>query len=293
MKHILLLLIGASFSATTLAAGTAEYRMNGETTVRYAWRGDAVRMRAGQQDGYMLMRDGEIYTVTNQGGQPRVMAMSGMMEALGNAASQDAAAAPVESYSLTPTGGSETIAGISGQTYTATSVRADGSREIAEMVLTDNSLVAELTRAMSSIGSSFLNQDNPVAQDFLARGQGVLRFTDSEGNTMLLASIAADAPPASAFELPAKPMKMPNLGALIQAQTTAGATAAEPKASNDDGGGLFGGLFGDGDQQGVVGNKVERQKERQSSHVQKRVDQETDSAIDKAVDGVLDSLFGR
>lgn len=293
MKHILWIVIGLCFSGAALAAGSANYRMNGETTMHYAWRGDAVRMHTDQQDGYMLLRDGEMYAVSEHEGQTRVMAISGMMQAFGSAASQSTAPAQVESYTLTPTGRTQTIAGISGETYTATSVLADGSRETAEIVLTDDPLVAEMTRVMAPIGSSFLGQDNPVAQEFLARGQGMLRFTDDEGNTVVLTSISAEAPPTSAFELPAEPMQMPNLGALLNAQAAGGTTTAEADSA-DQGGGLFGGIFGgdDGGEQGVVEDKVERQKERQSSQVEQRVDQETDSAIDKAVDGVLDSLFG-
>ncbi len=292
MKRILITACGLLFSGLALAAGSATYQVggaDGQASLDYAWRNGAVQMRMGQQPGYMLVRDGEVYAVTQANGKPRVMAMSGMMRPLQGAAPQTMADAQVESFSLNPTGRSETVAGLTGEVYTGRIVFADGSRGNGQLVLSDDPLAAELTRAQASVGASFMDRDNPMTQQFLAGGRGLLRFSDDRGNSMRLSRISRDAPPASAFELPAQPMQMPNLG--NQGEAASGGTSAQAGADAEgDGGGFFGGLFGGaGD---TAAGKAERQQKRQAGNVERRVDQETDSAVDKAVDGFMDSLFG-
>lgn len=285
----------AATAANAFAAGTATYRLGADSQLTYAWRGEALRVdMSAQQEGYMLARDGHIYMVTNSGGQPMVMDLSGMNKAFAGALP---AGSEVESYDLVATGESETVAGIAGELYLAKVTYADGTQAQGELVLTDHPLVAEMSTALSAMGQSMLGKDNPMTAQLTARGQGMLRYSDKDGS-LVLTRISPDAPPASAFTLPAKPMQMPNFGALAAGaaagtQTGAGGARTTAAAEGDDGGGLFGGLFGGGDDpdQGVVDEKVERQKDRQASHVEQRVDEEADSAVDKAVEGVLDSLF--
>lgn len=271
------------------ADGSAVYRVTAEgesMNMEYLWRGDSVIAVVNPQ-GYLLVREGKPYMVMEAGGTTRVLDMSDAgagADQTGMGMSEEMA-----SFSLEPTGRTETHAGIEGQVYTATGVTKDGRSTTGEIVLTDQARVAELTRVFASVGNAYRDSDDAMSQAFLKRNQGMLRYTDGDGNEMTLTSISDQTAPAEDFELPAEPMTMPggfSGGAGDQTGGQVGTT--EPSsAAEEERGGLFGGLFGGGEE------KIERQEERQTGNVNRRVDEETDSAIDKAVDGALNKLFGK
>lgn len=291
MNRISIIAIGLLFSGAVLAAGSATYQIRGQgsetISMKYAWRDGAVRMQTGQQRGYMLMRDGETYMVMQSGGRARVIALSSMAQAFQGAGSLGNAGMPnqqLTSAELNPTGRSLTIAGITGEVY---EIRADGSTR-GTVVLSDNPLVVAMTQAWSRFGSSSRSADTPMAQELRNRGLGMLRYKNGRGSTLVLTAISRDAPPASAFELPADPMQMPDFGNLGAAAsgTVVARTNTDANANADKGGGLFGSIADS------VTDEAKQQKKQQSNKIEKRIDKETDSAIDKAVEGVMDSLFG-
>ena len=87
----------------------------------YEFDGDLLRMDVPDQpDGYMIMRDGKIYSVAQQNGQPMVIDMAGMGKMLGGMAQRSMANIDqdVDQFiSLEDTGRTETIAGIKGRVH--------------------------------------------------------------------------------------------------------------------------------------------------------------------------------
>lgn len=295
MYRILITGIGLLCCGAVWAAGSATYQIrtpgSGTLSIDYAWRDGAVRMQFGQRGGYMLMRDGEVFMVTQAGGRARVIALSSMPRAFQGAGNFDMAGMSkkqVKSSELNATGRVVTVAGISGEVYEIHVVYSDGTTSSGQLVLSDNPLVVEMTQAWSRFGSSFGSGGTPMAHELRGRGLGLLRYKSESGHTLALASISHDAPPASAFELPAEPMQIPNFGKLGAAAsgTVAARANTGANANGDKGGGLFGSIAD------AVTGEAKQQKRQQSNKIEKRLEKETDSAIDKAVEGVMDSIFG-
>ncbi len=247
-------------------------------------RMDTLGEGAGQ--GYMILRDGKAYSVAMQGGNPVVVEMGSMMKMLGGMAKQPGMQQPMAApenmakfVSLTDTGRSESVAGISGKVHTLVYVDNAGQQHSETMVLSKDARARELTQALISMGETMAKMaDLPaeagseqLAAEFKARGQGMLRY----GDNFKLISLDSKSPAASRFELPAAPMQMPDLGGMM-----GGSASAE------------GGAGADVDLGAIFGQKAQRQQQRVEGRAEAEVDQATDSVVDKALNKAFDKLFG-
>jgi hypothetical protein len=261
------------------------------SSIEYDGKG-ALRMDVADQPGnYMLVRDGKVYSVVSQDGQPVVMDLGAMMKMMGGMAQQMAAQQPmagsrdvVEFVSLSATGGSESVAGVDGRVYQLTYVDGNGQRQTETVVLSADARAHELTQAMFTM-STTMAQTMQIAlpsggqrlQSEIAGGkQGILRY----GSQFRVLSFDGGSPAASRFALPAEPVQMPGLGGMLSGGVQAD---AELEASAQDTGAV-------GD---IVGEKAERQQQRVEDRANQEVDQATDSAVDKVLDKAFDKLFGR
>jgi hypothetical protein len=247
---------------------------------------DGARMRMdvqGQAEAYMIMRDGKIYSVSSQDGQPLVIDMAGMGKMLGGMAQQSIASADQnvnEFVSLTDAGRNETVAGINGRVHVLTYVDDNGQRRSEEIVLAKDQRLREMSESldlMSKTMAQIFGVKVPdgsyrMNQEIMGKGNGVLRF----GNEYRLVSISSNTPSAARFELPAQPQQMPDLGSLMSGANASGSANA--------GANPLGGLFG---------QKAERQQQRVEQRADQEVDQATDGAVDKALDKAFEKLFGR
>ena len=107
------------------------------------------------------------------------------------------------------TGASKTVAGIKGQVYQMTWTDPDGSQQSGDAVLTDNPLVVEMTQAyLNSMGAMIGAEYTRSYQDALPTDErGLLQV----GDQFHVESIEQADPPASTFELPAKPIDMQSM----------------------------------------------------------------------------------
>lgn len=200
--------LSACLPLVAMAAGTATIKADNGKIVKASWLNpETVRVDRNSKPGYMLLRDGRVYSVTQDNGQPRVIDMSGMIKGLVSMAegSSNKKFALPEITSMKDTGKSETVAGIKGEVYKVTAT-TNGKTQTREIVLTDNPTAVELTHvyvhtinsiAGQNMGSKFLNQ--------LPEGRrGILRM----GHDFTIESISGNAPSADLFKLPAKPKSM-------------------------------------------------------------------------------------
>ncbi|MCK5769843.1 hypothetical protein [Algiphilus sp.] len=253
------MLAGALAAAPALAGGSATIASEGNSmTMEY--RGDMVRMGApGEADGYTIIRDERMYTVT--GGT--VIDATSMMKAFASAATPQPSETVARFHGLESTGRSETVAGISGEVYMLDFTDSDGRRQQKEVVLSSDARVRDLQSAFMNMTRTMAKAtdiDMQGADDYAdALGnRGVLRM----GNEMRVTEISGSAPSAARFELPSEPQRMDGDGGL---------------------GAAISGFFGD---------KADRQADRASDRTEQEVDQQTDKAVDNALDKAFDKLFG-
>lgn len=246
--------------------------------------GSLMRMdMQGQADGYMVIRDGKIYSVSQQNGQPMVMDLTGMGQMLKGMVNRSMASmdSDVNQFvSLTDAGRSETIAGIKGRVHVLTFVDDEGERRSEEVVLAKDKRLRELTDSMmlmsqtmaEAFGVEMPEGSERMNKEILGKGDGMLRF----GSDFKVASIDGSTPSSSRFKLPAEPQQMPDLGSLMSG---ANAGAGASGSANTGGGNPLADLFG---------KKADRQQQRVEGRTDREIDEATDSAVDKA----LDKLFG-
>lgn len=195
------------------AAGTATIETEGERNTITWLNSNTIRVdMPTTDDGYMLARDGKVYVVSPDAteGMPSVMEIGDMMQGfaeMGNIAEDDnAGPLAVRITSVKATGKKESVAGIDGDVYEVTTTDKQGKTETMQAVFTDDPLTIEMTAAYLAITEAMVGAE--MMADFVnalpKNKGGVLRM----GDTMTVQSIAANAPPASAFELPAKPVNM-------------------------------------------------------------------------------------
>ncbi len=174
---------------------------------------DAVRMDMKGQDSYLLMRDGNVYSVSQSRGGAQVMELSvimKMMQSMGRTGTKAGNKNPFGSVdSVSATGATETVAGIEGRVYHMTWTDGDGSRQSGDAVLTDDALVVAMTRAYIGMLAGMAGEDTTRAfQNALpGKDRGLLRI----GDQFRVGSIRRAEPSASTFTLPAKPMDMKSL----------------------------------------------------------------------------------
>lgn len=206
----LVLLTAMLLPLAALASGTATIQTSGDT-MQLAWQdGGAVRMKTGERPGYMLMRDGKIYSVTMHEGKTRVMDISGMIKMFSAMASKKSKTPFGHIDSIEATGDSATVAGIDGHVYRVKVTESEGKTTTKETVLTDNPLVVEMTTAYVDALLSTLAPD--IAQNLNAKlpadERGLLQSGDGD---FKLVSISDAKPDPQLFELPAKPTSFGNM----------------------------------------------------------------------------------
>lgn len=185
--------------------------MSGEVgTATVTWRdADTVRMDFDDQNSYILMRQGKVYSVSGSGGETQVMSMSvvrKMVQSMGKSGTRN----PFGNVdSVEVTGATEIVAGIKGRAYHMTWTDGAGNRKSGSAVLTDDPLVVEMTRLYIGMMAGMVGEETTLAfQNALpGKRQGLLRM----GDQFRVDSIRSADPPASTFALPAKPMDMQSL----------------------------------------------------------------------------------
>lgn len=281
--------LAASFAAqagtATVIAGEGEQSM----TFEYA-SNDLMRMST-SEDSYLLVRDNTLYIVGNEGGEPMVFNASSMMRGLSGMIQQAAPAATTNEFvSLEETGRSETVAGIVGDVYLLT-VLEDGSKRTDEVVMSGDARAIDFRNALFMMARATMTAlDDPDAaansKELEARlrdtGLGILRV----GDEMTVSEISGDKVAAARFELPAEPMDMQGLGAMMSAMGKDGA-AAQGDGEKAQSKGLFSGMMG------ALGGQADRQTDRAADRVDDEVQEETDNAVDKALGKAFGKLFGR
>lgn len=220
MRTLFALLLTAA-ALPALAGGNATIQTNtgqgGSSTMKISWAdADTVRFEPQGQPGYMLLRDGKVYSVTNAGGQLMVMDMSSLNKLSGAAgASMPTGKAPIIANAQAvsdwrATGDEETIAGIDGEVYAITWTDTEGQAHTDRAVLSDDPAVMEMSAAFATFSRVMMDSaaresgSNPVDQRLQAENLGVLRFADK----FQVSSISGDAPPAGDLELPAEPQDL-------------------------------------------------------------------------------------
>lgn len=213
--------LALSAAAPALADGTARFTSptpEGEKTMEMAWLDPGtMRITPGSPETYMLLREGTLYSVTSAGGMGvQVFDMSALGEMAGamgqgaggaEAPGQFTIETPEEVISLESTGRSEEVAGIDGELYEIRWRDSDGASHTDQMVLTDDPLAVEMGEAFAAMAAAVDGETDLRHQAVAERGLGILRY----GDAFVIESLDAEAPPASAFELPAEPMDLGNM----------------------------------------------------------------------------------
>lgn len=295
----------AAMPALTWAGGTAVIMAGTESenmTTTIEFDGDRLRMGVDGMDagGYMVMRDGTMYSVIDQGdGQPLVMdlgAMAGMFGGmLENMESQISLEAPIENLiSIESAGRREQVAGINGQVFNVTFIDEDGQRTTEEVVIGNHRALRELSQSMEAWSRGMARSLNTDIADYeasmaplLEHGDGILRM----GDFYRLVSIDDSTPPASRFELPAAPQQMPDFASLIS-----GALSGAEQAQQQQPQQQTSQQNAPAEASNPVSNFFNRRVQRQQDRVEDRAEEEinqADRAVDSAVDRAIDSIFRR
>jgi hypothetical protein len=250
-------------------AGSADATNAEGDTMRFEYRGDMLRVGVGGESAsYMVMRDGNIYVVSNDGDQPMVINASQAMSMFGGmagAATPDMVANEV--VSLKNTGRKEQHAGITGEVWELVFRAEDGSEQRAELVLSDDPAALAFRDAMHNFAtgvSETVGEDYKAATDDMqgrlsAMNKGVLRY----GDDMRITALSLEAVDAARFDLPAEPMDLSNLGALMGA----GQPAGSADEANESTGGPISSFLGALGRTGEEGDSAEDAAEEEAGGV--------------------------
>ncbi len=207
--------LGAVGPAAVTAGGTATVESPRGDKTEIAWREPtSVRMGMPNQSAYMLVREGRLYSVQTARGRTMVMDMTAMGSRIPGGAAPSGVASATALVEMRPTGRRETLAGVEGEVYRVTWRNSEGREQTDVAVLSRDDLAVELTRAFHQFSRAQAKASGQSAPDAMGealveRGLGILRFSDR----LQVAELSGEAPPASAFELPAEPMRMPDMPA--------------------------------------------------------------------------------
>jgi hypothetical protein len=302
-------------ACTMLAAAPAVHA--GKATVAaedgaavFEYEGENLRISSGDEGNYLLVLDGKFYVVSNQDGQTMVIdagsmmkSMSAMSKAMGNPTDMAPQSLAARVSDVKATGRMETVAGIKGEIYEMTFTDENGKLQTEEVVLSKDPLAKEFRDAlfaMSKMAEEFAQE--LTDEETVAAGRDLQqRLTDMDvgvlrvGREMTITDISGETVPAARFALPAEPMDMQGLGAMMgaamqqaqEAQKNAPADNAAAGAEAKKSGGLFSGMME------ALGGKAERQQDRVGDAVDNEVDQKTDEAVDNAIGKAFGKLFGR
>ena len=283
------------------AGGSAEFEAGSgsdRAQVRFEFDRQLLRMTpmkvAGNQNEgefYSVFRDGKMYSVVSNDGQPMVVEVGAMLKMMGKMMANQPTVSDglddiAEFHGLKATGRSETHAGVTGEVHTLEYTTSAGKRESKELVLAENSTLFEMGNAMSQFSQSMAASmgqpvDTPgskaIEAELSSRKLGVLRV----GDDFRLVRLDKTTPAAARFALPAEPMQMPEMPAGLQQMLGGGAAGAG--ATGLDGSNV----------EGAVQDRIARQKERAEQRANEEVDSATDQVVDKALDKAFNKLFGR
>ncbi len=281
--------LSATALATVLAwaapgamAGAADVKSSDGGAMKFEYSGrDRLRINMGTDNNYMIMRDDEIYVVTDSDGQIMVISMN---QAMSMFAGMAAGATPdtVEGklLSMKATGRSETVAGIKGEVYMVRFIDDQGKERAADMVLSKDPRAVELQQAMSVMITSMARAAGKEAEGaaemqkkLTGMNMGILRY----GDDMWVSNISDRKIDKARFELPAEPTDLSALGGILGA---AGGNSEEE-------GGFVSGIMG------ALGGKAKRQEERIPDQAEREVDKQTDNAVDNALNKAFGKLFGK
>ncbi|MGI0153200.1 MULTISPECIES: hypothetical protein [Idiomarina] len=178
---------------------------------------DKLRITSDSDDGYMIMRDNKMYTVMQQGGQTMVFDLTAAIASMNKMLDQESVwdEEIQDVLELSNTGKSEMVAGISGEVFTMTYVDGQGQKQTSTMVLSQEDHIVALARAMNAMTKLMITASGrqlppsvtKMEKQILDQGYGVLR----QGSEFVITKSSATTPPASYFELPAKPMQLPGM----------------------------------------------------------------------------------
>lgn len=286
-------LVGCSLLAALPAfAGTATVVAGDEdTSMTFEYAGNDLLRMGTSDDTYMLIRDNTLFIVGNQSGEPMVFNASSMMRGFSGMIQQAAPAATTNEFvSLENTGRSETVAGIKGDVYRLT-VLEEGKERTDEVVMSNDKRAIEFRDALFMMARATMaalddpdaaNRSQEMEAELRDTGLGILRV----GKEMTVSELSGQQVAAARFELPAEPMDMQGLGAMM------GSMGQGQAESDDDtgearSGGMFSGMMN------ALGGQADRQADRASDKVDDEVQEETDSAVDSALDKAFGKIFGR
>lgn len=249
-------------------------------------------MRMGQSaDNYMLVRDNNLYIVGMENGEAMVFDASSMMRGFSGMLQQAAPSTTTNEFvSLEKTGRKESVAGISGDVYLLTVIE-DGKQRTDEVVMSDDPRAIEFRDALFVMGRAAVTalDDDSAAEnskELQARleetGMGVLRV----GQELIVTSISGDEIAAARFELPAEPMDMQGLGAMMGSMGES-MPQSDGGSDSEKSGGFFSGITK------AISGKTDRQTDRAADKVDDKVDEKTDDAVDNVIDKAFGKLFGR
>jgi hypothetical protein len=192
------------------------------------------------------------------------------------------------------TGKSETVAGIKGEVYEVQFEDENGEVQSGDMVLSSDPRAREFRDAlflMMGVATQLASPEAAEATDEMQKrlrdkNLGVLRY----GEDFTVSSIDSKAVDDARFALPAEPLNLDGLGAMLggmTSQTGAEGTGSDTGSSSEKKGGLFSTMMG------ALGDKADRQGDRVGDSVEREIDQETDEKVDSAIGKAFGKLFGR
>lgn len=200
--------LAMAISFPALADGQAKLEAQSDKdsiNMNVRWAGDNLRMDfPGQsQAGFMLLRDGKGYMVSQVQGQTMVMDMAklkDMAESMGgNSETSNITGQQAKQVdSLKATGDTESVAGLEGDVYRIQWTDKNDQAHDDELVLSDDAQVRELMSAFHEYQRNMTGETDPIAMALEDRGLGMLRF----GDRFKLAELSDASPAPDIFELP-------------------------------------------------------------------------------------------
>lgn len=194
-------------SSSAMADGSAKLEAQsdqGGVTMDVRWAGDNLRMDFPDQSqaGFMLLRDGKGYMVSQMQGQTMIMDMAKLKDMAENMGGGEVETMTGQQASqvdaLESTGDSESIAGLEGEVYRLQWTDKSGTSHDDEIVLSDDGQVRELMSAFHDYQRTMTGEPDPIATTLEERGLGMLRF----GDRFRLAELSDASPAPDIFELP-------------------------------------------------------------------------------------------
>lgn len=279
------------------SAGSATITAKDGSSSTFEYTDKYLRVGIPGQEGYAVVRDGSIYTVMEQDGRTLVIDAGSAMKGMGAGV---ATAVPAqfnsEIGSLDKTGRTEVVAGIKGEIYELSFVDENGNEQTEELVLSDDPRALEFRDGlflMIGVASKLTSEGTADSTASMQKAltdidSGLLRY----GQEMTVTDINSDSIDPSRFELPAEPLNLQGIGAMLGSMSQGAPADSDANDAADSSGqepkkGLFGSVMG------AIGDKVNRQSDRLGDSAEQEIDAETDEKVDSALDKAFGKLFGR